>query len=111
AWAALTMSAMHAAALQAPSTGPAAPDERTPRLIPRTPAEREQRFVAQHRVSLNVRVADGSGKPVTELNQADFSVYDNDQPRKIVSFRPLGGPAGGAQIILVTVSAHHFRQR
>ncbi len=111
AWVALTLAAMHALALQAPSTSPAAPDERTPRLIPRTPAEREQRFVAQHRVSLNVRVADGSGKPVTELNQSDFSVYDNDKLRKLVSFRSVGGAAGGSHIILVIDAVNNFSKQ
>ena len=102
---------MRALAFQAPSTGPGAPDERTPRLIPRTPAEREQRFVAQHRVILNVRVSDASGKPLNQLNQADFSVYDNDQLRKLVSFRSVNGTTGGAHIILVIDAVNNFTKQ
>jgi VWFA-related protein len=111
AWLALAFAAIKAPAFQAPSTPPASPDEPTPRLIPRTPAEREQRFVDQHRVILNVRVADATGKPISELSQGDFTLYDNDQPRKLVSFRSVGGATGGAHIIFVIDGVNNFTKQ
>ncbi len=82
----------------------------TPRLIPRTPAEREQRFIAQHRIILNVQVADASGKPTTNLKQTDFILYDNNQPRNLVAFSPQNGPSANAppHIILVLDAVNNF---
>lgn len=76
-------------------------DSRAPHLIPRTSAERQQRYLTQHRIILNVRVADGSGKPDRDLNQADFTVFDNDQPRNLVSFRSVEGLAAQAHVVIV----------
>jgi VWFA-related protein len=98
-----------ALAFQAQSTSPAEPaGDHTPRLIPRTPQQREQRFIAQHRIILNVGVADSAGKPLTELKQEDFTLYDNDQPRKLVSFRAVQGSAAGAHVILVLDAVNLF---
>jgi len=103
--------AIEVPALQAPSSPSAAPDEPNPRLIPRTPAERERRFVAQHRIILNVRVADAAGNPVPGLNQADFTLYDNDHARKIVSFRSVDGSTAGAHIIFVIDAVNNFTKQ
>ena len=101
--------ASQARPFQAPPAAPAASaDGHTPRLIPRTPAEREQRFVAQHRIILNVHVSDASGKPYPALNQADFTVYDNAQARNLVTFRSIEGAAGGAHVILVLDALNNF---
>ena len=40
-----------------------------------------------HRIGLDVLVTDASGKPVTGLSPQDFTVLDNGQPQKILSFR------------------------
>ena len=85
--------------------------ENIPRLIPRTRAEREQRFVAQHRVILNVRVADASGAPQTGLTQSDFSLYDNDELRPLVSFRAVNGNSGAAHIILVIDAVNNYTKQ
>lgn len=96
------------AACQSPQ---AAPDQ-TPRLIPRTRAEREQRFLTLHRIILNVEVADSSGKPITGLGQADFTVYDNNQPRNLAAFSivnkglPDTGP--GPHVILVLDTVNNY---
>ena len=44
-------------------------------------------------IQLNVVVTDKGGKPVSGLTAADFTLLDNNQPSKIVSFRAYNGPA------------------
>lgn len=45
-------------------------------------------------ITLDVVVDDKSGKPVTGLGQQDFTLLDNKQPQKILSFEVLqAGPA------------------
>ena len=105
----LSLAAMSGGALHAQTAGPATPsDDHTPRLIPRTSAEREQRFLAQHRVILNVRVADPTGRALSPLQQNDFTLYDNDQARKLASVRLVDGGAGGAHVIVVLDAVNRF---
>jgi len=109
---ALSWATPHAWAFQTPPAAPAASaDGHTPRLIPRTPAEREQRFLTQHRIILNVHVSDASGKPYHALNQGDFTVYDNAQARNLVTFRSIEGGAGGAHVILVLDAVNNFTKQ
>ncbi len=68
-------------------------------LIPRTKEERERRYKDEHRISLSVRVADSSGRPVAGLTARDFVVLDNQAPQKIQRFREVDGKA-------ITVSTH-----
>jgi VWFA-related protein len=65
----------------------------TVRLIPRSAEERERTTHSSHHIILNVLVTDASGKPVTGLNESDFTLLDNGQPQKIASFRPLSANA------------------
>ena len=82
------------------------PSDPSPRLIPRTQAEREQRFLTQHRIILNAEVADASGKATTDLQPADFTLYDNDQPRKLVSLsRAKGDSASAATHVVIVLDA------
>ena len=67
-------------------------------LIPRSHEERENSYRLEHRVVLNVFVSDASGKPVTGLNQEDFTLLDNGQPRKLASFRSVRGSEGIAPV-------------
>ena len=46
---------------------------------------------ANRRVTLDVVVTDKSGRPVRGLEQRDFTLLDNEQPRKIVSFQAVEG--------------------
>jgi len=46
---------------------------------------------ADHRMTLDVVVTDKSGKPVSGLQQQDFTLLDNKQPQKIVSFHAVEG--------------------
>src|SRR5271165_1135316 len=46
------------------------------------------------RISLDVLVIDKAGKPVPELEPTDFTLLDDNQPRKILSFRRTDGTVG-----------------
>ena len=46
---------------------------------------------AHRRIALDVVVTDKSGKPVPGLQQQDFTLLDNKQPQKIVSFHAVEG--------------------
>jgi VWFA-related protein len=112
AWVALSWAAPQSRAFQVPPAGPATSTAgRTPRLIPRTSAEREQRFLTQHRIILNVHVSDSAGKPHPELSQADFTVLDNAQARNLVTFRSIEGAAGGAHVVLVLDALNNFTRQ
>lgn len=56
-------------------------------------------------MTLDVAVTDRSGKPVTGLQQKDFTLLDNKQPRNILSFRAVQSAAEAdppVQVILLT---------
>src|SRR5271154_3886233 len=42
-------------------------------------------------LTLDVTVTDASGQPVSGLSEGDFTIRDNQQPSKIVSFRAADG--------------------
>jgi len=46
------------------------------------------------RINLDVLVTDRAGKPVGELEPFDFTLLDNNQPRKVLAFRRTDGVAG-----------------
>jgi VWFA-related protein len=50
--------------------------------------------VANHHISLDVLVTDKAGKPVSDLEPFDFSILDNNQPRKVLGFRRTDGRIG-----------------
>lgn len=56
-------------------------------------------------IKLDIAVTDKTGKPVSGLEQADFSLLDNGQPGKIVSFHAIKGVPGehesSVEILLV----------
>ncbi|HUP04920.1 MAG TPA: VWA domain-containing protein [Bryobacteraceae bacterium] len=59
-------------------------------------------------ISLDVVVTDKAGKPVSGLEQQDFNVIDNKQPRKIASFRavdPSTAPPTEVVILLDALNA------
>ncbi len=47
-------------------------------------------------ITLDVTVTDSSGQPVSGLTEGDFTVLDNHQAAKIVSFRAVNGGGGAA---------------
>jgi VWFA-related protein len=62
---------------------------------------------------LNVRVADAAGQPLRDLKQADFTLFDNDQQRKLVSFQSIEGNSatGAAHVILVLDTVNSFTRQ
>jgi VWFA-related protein len=51
---------------------------------------------ADRQMTLDVVVTDKSGKPVSGLEQKDFTLLDNKQPQKILSFEAVAGAAATA---------------
>ncbi len=64
-----------------------------PTLKTRSKEDREEFLAATHRVTLNVQVTDSAGHPVSDLGAADFTIFDNQQPRKVASFHAIDGAA------------------
>jgi VWFA-related protein len=91
-------------AQQGPSNSPITGQQTLPAppppkiLIPRSHEERERQYQAEHRIVLNLFVSDASGKPVAGLNQGDFTLLDNGQPRTLTSFREMKGSQGTAPV-------------
>jgi VWFA-related protein len=50
--------------------------------------------IAARPISLDVLVTDHGGKPVAGLEPFDFNILDNNQPRKVLSFRRTDGTVG-----------------
>jgi VWFA-related protein len=67
----------------APASSPQ-PPAASPRLAP-APADES----SQGRIELSVVVTDKSGKPVSDLELKDFTLLDNNQPGKILSFHAI----------------------
>jgi VWFA-related protein len=64
-----------------------------PTLKTRTKEERDREYMATRRITLNVQVTDDAGKPVTDLDARDFTLFDNQQPRKLAAFHAIDGEA------------------
>jgi VWFA-related protein len=50
------------------------------------------------RVTLDVNVTDKSGKPVSGLQQSDFTLIDNKQPQNILSFQVMDSKSDGLPV-------------
>ena len=74
-----------------------------PTLKTRSKEDREREFQANHRITLNVQVADDAGKPVIDLQAKDFIVFDDHQPRKLAAFHAIDGEAlnDATEIVIV----------
>lgn len=76
----------------------------SPQLIPRTREERELAYQNLHRIFLNVEVSDLSGKTISDLNQSDFTLFQDGRIQKIASFRSSNGQSArdlGRVIVVV----------
>jgi VWFA-related protein len=58
------------------------------------PATTVRPAVAPARINLDVLVTDKAGKPIADLEPMDFTLSDNGQPSKILSFRRTDGSLG-----------------
>jgi VWFA-related protein len=86
---------------------PAPPD---PVLVKRPPPKQVSTVVPEGRIHLDVLVSDAAGKPVLGLEPLDFKIMDDDQPRKILSFRAFDGisvrPDPPVEVILLIDTAN-----
>ena len=55
----------------------------------------------ESRIDLDVVVTPKSGPPVADLQQQDFTIFDNKTPRQITSFRAFSGSQDPVHVILV----------
>ena len=92
----LLCAAVHGAAQITPADG-----SPSPKLIPRTKAERDAQYAFHHRILLNVQVTDSSGHAVTGLNASNFTLQISNKPQPITSFQAIED--GGT-----TAHAHAF---
>lgn len=82
-----------AAAQQATSPAPSSTSTAEPKsLLQRSPETAEPARQDDRRITLNVLAADASGRPISGLQQQDFSILDNKQPQSITSFAAVQGP-------------------
>src|SRR5271163_4115464 len=58
---------------------------------------------ADRHIMLDVVVTDKSGRPVPGLQQQDFTLLDNKQPQKILSFEAVQGGADPPVEVLLVV--------
>lgn len=61
-------------------------------------------------VKLNVGVADGRGRPITDLGRGDFTVYEDDVKQSIVNFQPTITPFSVVMILDMSGSTLGFRE-
>ena len=77
----------------------------TPLVAAEQPAQQRPVFRAGvARVSVAATVRDGRGKPVTNLTQGDFELYDNGQRREILDFSRAAAPVGLGLLVAVSGS-------
>ena len=80
------------AARQLPAQSPQSPPDPVLTQRPAEPAAKTASVIApEGRIHLDVTVTDAAGKPVTGLEPWDFKLLDENQPRKILSFRSYDG--------------------
>ncbi len=76
-----------------------------PALRHRPPPSPAVQKISEGQIQLDVAVSDADGKPVTGLQPWDFKLTDNDQSRKIMSFRAFNDaevrPNPPVEVILV----------
>lgn len=81
-----------------------------PALTVRPPSKPKSPLMAEGKIRLDVIVADGAGKPALGLEPWDFKILDNNQPRKVLSFRAYDGavvmPDPPVEVILVIDTAN-----
>jgi len=72
---------------------PASPSSalQDPVLVKRPPLRQASNVTPDGRIHLDVLVSDAAGKPVPGLQPLDFKILDDNQPRRILSFRAFDG--------------------
>ena len=100
---------MQAAPQDAPTT-PKTQGPPDPVLSNRPAPKPKSMLIPEGKIKLDVLVSDGAGKPVTGLQPWDFKILDDNQPRKVMSFKAYDGvqvmPDPPVEAILVIDTAN-----
>ncbi len=76
-----------------------------PTLEHRPPPKAKSLQIPEGKIKLDVMVSDSDGKPALRLEPWDFKILDNDQSRKVLSFRAFDGvsvmPDPPVEVLLV----------
>lgn len=96
----------------APAAAAGQPEVASPSVPQSSPSAPQN---SQGRIHLDVVVIDNSGKPVSGLELKDFTLLDNNQPAKILSFHPVDETAHKAhppvEVILVIDTVNETHQQ
>ena len=88
-----------------PGTPQQRESEGQPRLAHRPEPKPKSLLIPEGKIKLDVVVDDATGIPVLDLQPWDFKIIDNNQPRKVLSFRAYDGvtvmPDPAVEVILV----------
>ncbi|MGA7243235.1 MAG: VWA domain-containing protein [Terracidiphilus sp.] len=90
-------------------TSPAVPAQQLessdPTLTHRPPPKAKNLLIPEGKIKLDVMVNDSAGQPLPGLQPWDFKILDNNQPRKVLSFRAFNDseakPDPPVEVILV----------
>ena len=98
----LLMAVIALSALRAAAQATEAPQNQK-KLIPRTTEQVAKQREDERHIALDVVVTDGAGKPVSGLEQQDFTILDNDHPQQLLSFKAVEGPKADPPVEMVLV--------
>jgi VWFA-related protein len=88
-----------------PSLAPQSTDPILVNRPPPGPSRLAGAITPEGRIHLDLLVSDATGKPVLGLEPSDFKLLDNNQPRRILSFRSFDGitvkPDPSVEVILL----------
>jgi VWFA-related protein len=74
-----------------------------PKLKTRSKEQRDREYLESHRVTMNVQVNDGDGRPVPNLAAEDFVLFDDHHTREIAALHEINGQAmyDATEIVIV----------
>lgn len=75
----------------------------------KTPPREDTLRIETRLVNLNVKALDKSGKPITNLTQADFAIFEDGAKQEIAHFKPVNAPVN--LILLLDLSGSTQKKR
>jgi VWFA-related protein len=101
----LLVAAAISAGAQSDNTDKSKQEPPDPTFSQRPAPKPQSLLIPEGKIKLDVVVNDAAGKPVAGLEPWDFKIFDNGQPRKLVSFRRFDGvqakPEPPVEVVLV----------
>jgi len=76
-------------------------DSNEKKLVPRAPEMAEKALQDSRHITLDVVAADSTGRPISGLQQQDFTILDNNQPQKMTSFDAVQGATADPPVEIV----------